>query len=127
MGTGRQAALTDGGVPPQNGAVDLEEFIGKAISLFRSRGAERVYLFGSYAREEADRRSDVDLLVIDDDDLPYLRRLDKYFDELSHLARGGLDLFVLRPAELEGRRGLPFYDRVIKDGRIIYERCEEPA
>jgi uncharacterized protein len=44
-----------------------------------------VYLFGSYARGEADAESDVDVLVV-------LDRIDCYSDEIERTSRMGADL-----------------------------------
>lgn len=52
-------------------------------------GAGGVVLFGSVARDEAHRRSDIDLLVIYDD-VDYSTR-DKLTAQLSHLARSAVD------------------------------------
>ena len=40
---------------------EIREIVSKLAAQY---GAKRVYLFGSYARQEADAQSDIDLLVI---------------------------------------------------------------
>ena len=99
--------------------MDIKEFAMRSAPLFRRQGALKAMILGSHAREDADPRSDFDVIVIDDDDLPYLRRLDKYFDELYSMARGAVDLFVYRPSELARRRDLPFLLHALKDAVVI--------
>ena len=41
-----------------------EELISVIVTLLRKYKAEKAILFGSYAREEADEESDIDLMVI---------------------------------------------------------------
>ncbi len=79
-------------------------------------------LFGSYARGEADAFSDVDLLLIEPTELPFVER------GLRHLplfAFGvGLDLLVYTPEEWERlrREQSPFAERVEREGIVVYAR-----
>lgn len=43
--------------------LELNEIRDTVAELGRQYGAERIYLFGSYARGEADRGSDIDLRI----------------------------------------------------------------
>jgi len=53
------------------GAVGERAWLAEAVRrLAAVPGVERVYLFGSFARGKATRRSDLDLLVLWDTDLP---------------------------------------------------------
>jgi predicted nucleotidyltransferase len=89
--------------------------------LLAAKGATRAVLFGSVARGTDDGRSDIDLLVVDNDDLPYFARLDKYYDELVDLLHRPVDLFVYREAEMETLRDRPFVRRVLAEGKVIFE------
>lgn len=40
-----------------------EELFKKVVSFLKTNGASKIAVFGSYAREEADPESDVDILV----------------------------------------------------------------
>ena len=86
-------------------------------------GVERVYLFGSFARGKATRRSDLDLLVLWDTDLPPLKRIEVLFDLLRDAPRP-LELVVLTPQEFAARKGLPFLRGVLKEAVVLYERGE---
>lgn len=54
---------------------------------------ERVYLFGSWARGEADVLSDLDVVVIKSTDRPFLERL-REVARLLPLALGGVDVLL---------------------------------
>jgi predicted nucleotidyltransferase len=78
-------------------------------------------IFGSIARGTDDGRSDIDLLVVDNEDLRYFARLDKYYDELVDLLHRPVDLFVYREAEMEVLRDRPFVRRALAEGKVIFE------
>jgi len=89
----------------------------------RKRPVVRAYVFGSYARGEANEESDVDLLLELDydrlDGLDYLgwrqqlrRRLRKKVDIVSDLKPRGF-------------ASAKFYERVMADRRPIYEAASE--
>lgn len=100
--------------------MSVEDIRARVTPLLAAKGANRALLFGSLARGTDDRRSDVDLIVIDDADLPYFARLDKYYDELVDLLDRPLDLFVYREAEFERMRAGTFVGRALADGIVIY-------
>ena len=85
--------------------------------------AERVILFGSHARGEAGRNSDVDLMVIAESNLPRFKRS----RELYKLIRPypfGMDLVVYTPQEVEkGKKSpLSFVSTVLREGKTLYVR-----
>jgi predicted nucleotidyltransferase len=80
--------------------------------------------FGSFARRQADSQSDLDLLLVEGTDLPFLER------GLEHLPLYrlgiGIDLLVYTPEEYRRLReeGNPLIERVEKEGITIYARPE---
>ncbi len=85
----------------------------------------RVILFGSYARGEANEDSDLDLLVIERD-LP----ADQVANEMARLRLAvgsvgvGVDILVYSEAEFERRKNwsaTPIY-WAQQEGRVVYER-----
>jgi len=100
------------------------------LELVRERlgtmGVERVYLFGSHARGTATRRSDVDLLVLWETDLPPLERMGQVLWALRDLPLP-VEAIVLNQQEFASRRELPFLRSVIKEAKLIYERGKTAA
>jgi predicted nucleotidyltransferase len=97
-------------------------------SLLRSIVAElapqRVILFGSRARGDARPDSDIDLLVVLDDDVPP----EKLGAKAVHAARGGyrqpVDIIPCRASVLEKRARAvgSFAHIVLRDGVTVYKR-----
>jgi uncharacterized protein len=81
----------------------------------------RVILFGSRARGEATRDSDIDLLVIVDDDAPPEKLTWKAGYE-AHQSRHSADVFPIRAREFEHDRAIPntLAAEADIDGIIVY-------
>lgn len=98
----------------------------KIIELIKDRirayAPERVYLFGSYARNEADDVSDIDLVVIKDTDEPPFDRMRSVVRilELDH----SIDVLVYTPNEFEYmlKRGNAFAEMIQEEGLLIYDQ-----
>jgi predicted nucleotidyltransferase len=90
--------------------------------LIDSLAPERNILFGSLNRGQVSEWSDIDLVVIQDTDLPFLKRIQQVFSLL--LPKVGLDILVYTPQEyatlVQERRFVR--DEIASKGRIIYER-----
>jgi len=98
--------------------------LGVGRALRQSSG--QVYLFGSRARGAATRRSDLDLLVLWETDLPHLERIGRVLWALRDLPVV-VEPVVLTPEEFQDRRELPFLRGVMKEARLLYERGETAA
>ncbi|MFP3974860.1 MAG: nucleotidyltransferase domain-containing protein [Chloroflexota bacterium] len=81
--------------------------------------AERIMLYGSYARDEADEDSDVDMLVIAPTDESFFQRTASA-KRLTRELRDGLPLsfIVLTPQEIEERKnkGDQFINDILETG-----------
>ena len=96
------------------------------LRALRPYGAERIFLYGSLARGEADELSDIDLVVIKETAQPF-------WDRLREVARllppdlGGVDILVYSPEEFSTMLadGNAFAEMVIEEGRLIYDREAE--
>ena len=96
----------------------IEEF-GRRIG--QEFGAERVILFGSYARGEVTEDSDVDLLVIG---LFTGRGVDKSVEIRMKLRPGfPMDLLVRTPEKVHQRieMGDGFMQEILEEGKVLYE------
>jgi predicted nucleotidyltransferase len=81
---------------------------------------QKAILFGSLARDEVTPFSDLDLLIVQDTDARFLDRLDPFYSELD--LGVDADILVYTPGELERMQGNnPFIDRILQEGRVIYE------
>ena len=83
--------------------------------------AERVWVFGSRATGRQSRRSDLDLFVECETDLPPLDRIGRAL-ELCMPSPCAVDAIVYTPAELARNRDSKFLQRVLSEGVVAYER-----
>jgi uncharacterized protein len=83
---------------------------------------ETVILFGSAARGERDRFSDVDLVIVKRTRKRFLDRLKEVVEILQ--PNYALDVFVYTPAEFRDmkRSRSPFIERILRDCVILYEK-----
>jgi predicted nucleotidyltransferase len=100
-------------------AMDKIEEFGRRIG--RQFGAERVILFGSYARGTVTKDSDVDLLVIG----PFEGRSVDRSVQIRMKLRPGfpLDLVVRTPQKVRQRvqMGDDFMQEILDEGKVLYE------
>lgn len=84
---------------PRLSVLDLDRnaFIAQLASLLKAKKVDRAYIVGSYARQEAQLWSDVDLLIIHETDLPFIER-PRFFADLCDLEIP-FDILVYTPNE----------------------------
>jgi predicted nucleotidyltransferase len=94
-----------------------------AARLAEAAGAEQVILFGSHARGDAGRDSDVDLMIVAKSDLPRFKRSRSLYQAIRPYPFP-MDLVVYTPEEIEqGRRSpLSFVATVLREGKTVYGR-----
>ena len=85
---------------------------------------EKIILFGSYARGDYSKESDLDLFIIKDGD--YNSRMSRRkIAELLWGRKFAIDLFVRKTEEVEWnfKAKNPFYIyHIFKDGKVLYEK-----
>jgi len=98
-----------------------DPYLDEIISVLKHYEPERIILFGSRARGEADEQSDYDLVVIKHTDRPFLERLRDMVPYLVKLARP-VEILVYTPEEFErmSETGLGWI--VTQEGVTLYER-----
>ena len=87
--------------------------------------ARRAIVFGSYARGEATKYSDLDLIIVADTDKRFPQRHKDYspvFRSLYPWGKG-IDLLIYTPEELDSmqRQNRPFICKALAEGIVIYE------
>lgn len=83
----------------------------------------KIILFGSQATGVADRKSDVDLLVVSDFQgkrRQVMVEMNRMLDNVQH----AVDILILTPKEYETEKNIPgtIAKHAVEQGRIIYER-----
>ena len=84
---------------------------------------EKIVLFGSWARGDARRDSDLDLLIIEESDLPRHQRSPRYYLALADVFPAK-DIVVYTPAEVEEWSAVPnaFVTAALREGKVLHAR-----
>ena len=85
---------------------------------------EKIILFGSYARGDFNRDSDLDLFIVKDDE-ESSRVIRRKVDTLLRGRKFAVDLLVRKSEEVEWnfKAQNPFYlYHIFKDGKVLYEK-----
>jgi predicted nucleotidyltransferase len=83
----------------------------------------KIVLFGSRARDDARPDSDIDILIVEDSDLPRYKRAPRYLRALVGLFPSK-DVVVWTPNEVEEWERVPnaFITTALREGKVLYER-----
>lgn len=107
---------------------ELNRLAERLQPIFRQRGVKRAIVFGSFARGETTRRSDLDLIVVME---TAKRFLDRYDDLLAPIAAAvperAVDLLIYTPQELTQIAHRRFVATALREGKTIYESEQESA
>jgi uncharacterized protein len=99
----------------------MEEALNALVQALQRYQPQRIILFGSAARGEADADSDLDVLVIKETPEPFVQRL----ETMARLCPPGVhaDILVYTPEELQRmvEDGNPFILCALEEGQVIYE------
>lgn len=98
-----------------------------SIPIFKKYNIKKIYLFGSYAREEANENSDIDFLISNNN--LTLFSLSALENELIEVLKKDIDIITIETytkqvdynniADFYAKS--IFYNNILKDRRIIYE------
>ena len=100
-----------------------DETFGKLCRLFESCNVIRAVVFGSFARGDQSRRSDIDLMLIQDTSARFFDRYDGLYAKISKLlSNRPVDLLVYTEDELNKIFLRKFIQNVFREGVVIYEQ-----
>ncbi len=107
--------------------INKDKIKNVARNMASATNAERVILFGSYARGDATEQSDVDLIIIAESDLPRFKRSRELY-KLLKPHPFAMDIVVYTPIEIEKgeKTKLSFISTVLKEGETLYQKREKP-
>jgi predicted nucleotidyltransferase len=108
--------------------VHLDNLATRLRSTFEKHRVLRAIVFGSLARGEGSRRSDIDLMIIQQTEKPFLARYDGILSEITQAVSGrDVDLLIYTPEELAQLSHRRWIARVLQEGKTIYESECEPT
>ncbi len=114
-------------VPCQN--TITEELLSDIVRhIVASGNPTSIVLFGSHARGMARPESDLDLLIIEESELPRYQRASKYRRALVGIYPSK-DIVVWTPEEVYEWRSVPsaFITTALAEGRVLYERSSDSS
>lgn len=100
----------------------LRARINKIVRALKPYDPEQVILFGSAARGDADRHSDIDIAIIKETNERFLDRLAQVYQLIQ--PDFALDALVYTPSEFAAMRARhnPFAEEIVRDGIVVYDR-----
>ncbi len=104
--------------------VTADPHLDRIVHLLMDYDPERIILFGSRARGDADEYSDYDLIVIKRTEQPFLERLRDMVPYLVAFERTA-EILVYTPEEFEQMPEVGFGWMVRQEGIVVYERSED--
>ena len=106
--------------------MQLDDLKRRIAPVLAASSAQKAYLFGSYARSDADQYSDIDLAIIAESERPFVDRF-MDFRDLWRVMEPSIELLVYTPAEWEEMRlhKNPLVLKILEEGVPLYERSEE--
>lgn len=99
-----------------------DELLNEVVRRVLEVGSPRkIVLFGSRARGDARPDSDLDLLILEDSELPRYRRSPRYYHALTGLFPAK-DIVVYTPEEVRKWADVPnaFVTAALREGRVLY-------
>jgi len=104
-------------------ALDLLDQLQVALKpVFKQYRIRTAIVFGSLARGELSRHSDVDLILIQPTGKRFFERYDGLLCDLGWAVPDrDLDVLIYTPEELEYMAHRPFVATALREGKVIYE------
>jgi predicted nucleotidyltransferase len=109
-------------IPKKHGFLTVAQMRKTMRPLFKRTGIEKAILFGSFAKGTASRRSDIDILIIQQTDKRFLDRFEEFSGIYTLLKDYAVDLLVYSPEELERNAHRQFIKTILSEAVVLYER-----
>jgi len=108
-------------------SIDLDKIYSVIVDVAMAQGASLALVFGSIAKGDYSKRSDLDVIFVEDTKEEFIERIGKYLGILRDkevLKPFDIDVLVYTPEEFEKMKenNNRFILRALREGRIIYER-----
>ena len=99
----------------------INEVVTKIVSRFNP---DKIILFGSYANGTSNNDSDLDLLIVQDSDLPMQERgLDIRLSLIGSMIPIDLLVYTKSEFDLKKSKRFSFLNSAIKNSKVLYERA----
>ncbi len=100
-----------------------QETFEKLCRLFESCKIVKAVVFGSFARNDQSRHSDIDLMLVQDTSNRFFDRYDDIYAKISKLLyTNPVDLLIYSVSEMKQLSMRTFIKNILKEGVVIYEQ-----
>jgi predicted nucleotidyltransferase len=107
---------------PDRRTHELDALAATLRPIFEKYGILKAIVFGSFARSDQSRRSDIDLVLIQNTEKRFLDRYDGILGDIALLVPGrAVDLLIYTPQEFVDMADRRFIQTIVKEGIVIYE------
>ena len=89
--------------------------------VFIRTGAVKAVLFGSFAKGKETRKSDLDVMIVQETDKRFFDRYEEFSEIYNLLKDREVDLLIYTPGELESISHRAFIKKILAEGRTLYE------
>jgi predicted nucleotidyltransferase len=97
------------------------EFAGIRRQIIEKIDPDRIMLFGSLARKDVSRSSDIDILIIKKTRKSFKKRMCELYDKIDY--RWPTEMLCYTPAEIQRLKGKNmFLKNVLREGLVVYEK-----
>ena len=100
--------------------------INDVVTMIASRfNPDKIILFGSYANGTPNDDSDLDLLIVQDTELPMQKRgLDIRLSLIGTMIPMDILIYTNAEFDVEKNKSFSFINSIIKNSKIVYERID---
>jgi predicted nucleotidyltransferase len=99
---------------------EINNELNRVVSELTKLGAQKIIQFGSSVRGELSITSDIDLIVIIENNKNYLERSAEIYQNIKPKE---IDLLIYTPNEFKRmKRENLFIQHILKEGKVIHER-----
>ena len=106
---------------PSNRPSRIDRRVDRVVDSLMAYGPEKIILFGSVARGDADEFSDIDLIIVKKTETRFIQR---QVDATNLVPKDiSVDIFVYTPEEFQNMidEDNPFIERALAEGIVLYE------
>ena len=98
----------------------LEDLKKSLNPFFKKHNIIKAIVFGSYARRTENRKSDLDLIIVQQTEKRFFDRYDDITEIYDYLKGVQTDILIYTPEELKRMSARPFIRSALKEGVTIY-------
>lgn len=114
--------MANGGCRMNRSDICDDRTFAQLCSIFRAHGVTKAVVFGSFARGDQTKRSDLDLMLIQNTDKSFFKRYDGLYEEICRiLTNYAVDLLIYTKHELDQMAPRTFIQSILREGVAIYE------